>query len=676
MTRLTLALATLLFTFYSLSASKTKYKLGKVTAEELSSSHCPIDEEADSYYLFDIGKSSIDFDNSTSGKWVIKFERKFKIKVLNKEGQYAANFIIPLHDYGPNSRDELTNIKGRTYNLISGKVESVKLSSDNIKEVEVNKYLKHIKYAMPQVRSGSIIEIEYTITSDFVSLYYPWSFQHDIPVIHSEYDITIPDFLEYSTQVSGHTHFSRQELDNYNQSFVIKYDDNSGPGLPTHESFTLNSYSKHSLFTADSIQAFQPEPYISSVRDNITRVSFQLTSVQHKNSFKHNIADTWENIDYRLLNDEDFGGFLKKEKSFTEILGSLNAESPIADERLLEIYFQLKSRVQWNQYYSVYTDESASQVWKIGSANSAELNLMLCGVLNAAGISAKPVVSCTRNWGYFNRYTPSLAQINHVLVLASLGDKSILLDLTSNAPPGLIPTNSINFYGRIPGEALEESWVRLSPTQEHKTHSLINITIDPASNKVHGNYRAVLKDYAALDARNSFSSNSYKMEMQKMWNSKYPGLQIDSLVVEGFEHSINDIKTNFEFTSESSIENVGDTYLVNLKLSNQIGENPFAGGERKYPIDLAYGRDIKSNMTINIPEGFKIENLPEAQKIALPDNKGSFQYSIIQHGNLIQINSAFLLNERIFSPTDFDYLKQFYGLVIDKLNEPIVLSKL
>ena len=66
---------------------------------------------------------------------------------------------------------------------------------------------------------------------------------------------------------------------------------------------------------------------------------------------------------------------------------------------------------------------------------------------------------------------------------------------------------------------------------------------------------------------------------------------------------------------------------------------------------------------------------PEPARIVLPDGKGSFMYQVIKVGKMIQVQFRYELNESMYSSEDYPLLKQFFSLMIDKINEPLVLDK-
>ena len=56
---------------------------------------------------------------------------------------------------------------------------------------------------MPNVKEGSIIEIEYSIKDEGTGLIDEWTFQDEIPVDFSEYTTLIPEYYVYNTHFKG-----------------------------------------------------------------------------------------------------------------------------------------------------------------------------------------------------------------------------------------------------------------------------------------------------------------------------------------------------------------------------------------------------------------------------------------------------------------------------------------
>jgi hypothetical protein len=104
-------------------------------------------------------------------------------------------------------------------------------------------------------------------------------------------------------------------------------------------------------------------------------------------------------------------------------------------------------------------------------------------------------------------------------------------------------------------------------------------------------------------------------------------------------------------------------------------ENPFKPDTRQYPIDYGFPMKDRYIVTINLPEGYKVESMPENALLNLGEGMGSFRYVLSQMGNKLQLSVEFAMNKPYIAAADYANLKKFYELLIAKENEKVVLSK-
>lgn len=80
-------------------------------------------------------------------------------------------------------------------------------------------------------------------------------------------------------------------------------------------------------------------------------------------------------------------------------------------------------------------------------------------------------------------------------------------------------------------------------------------------------------------------------------------------------------------------------------------------------------------INIELPEGYKVESMPENVAYNLGESTGSYRYLISQVGNKIQLSVEFAINESFIGAGEYENLKKFYELLIAKEQEKVVLSK-
>ncbi len=181
-------------------SQKPPIKFGQIPMEDMTMTVYPKDSSAVAVILADYGHAYI---NISSVKPSLIFERHVRIKILKKEGLQWADASIPVFHDGA-IEERVSGLKASTYNLEGGKITETKLSKDGTFKEKFNRYINLVKFTLPSVREGSVLEYSYTINSDFLSNFPNWQFQYKIPVRWSEYWASIPDFFTMEKYMQGY----------------------------------------------------------------------------------------------------------------------------------------------------------------------------------------------------------------------------------------------------------------------------------------------------------------------------------------------------------------------------------------------------------------------------------------------------------------------------------------
>src|SRR6186713_1002550 len=286
MPKLFLLFIGLSFFLNSQSQDRSPVKFGKISAADLKTKIYSIDSIASAVIIADIGSSEI--TGNLKGWFSIEFKHFKRIHILNKNAYDLANVAILLYHEGDNE-EKLENLKAHTYNLENGKIVETKIDIKNsVYRSGLDK--NHIvqKFAFPAIKEGSIIEYEYTISSDFIFNLRPWKFQGDHPVLWSEYKVSIPDFFYYVFLQQGEIKKSQATRQ---QSFRVT--DASTTGHSATESFIagINDY----RMIMKSILPLKEENFTSALDNHIAKVEFQLAEFRRPLE-PQNIMGDWEDV--------------------------------------------------------------------------------------------------------------------------------------------------------------------------------------------------------------------------------------------------------------------------------------------------------------------------------------------------------------------------------------------
>ena len=665
---------------FSSQAQAPKIKFGKVSKEELLMKVYEKDSSADAVILSDIGNLHFVYNNTENHRgFEYKYTRHLRIKIFNKNAYNYANHEIKLR-HSASKQEKITNLKAVTFNLENDKIEKSKISQTDLMRKEFNDYTDITKFTMPNVKEGSVIDIKYTIQSDYLYYLRGWQFQYDIPVIWSKYYVSVPEYFNYKHNFDG-----IQKLAVYDQSkkiekFVIRWESER----PSMGNTTNNMAHKHTEeltpacnvldFAAKDVPAFKKEPFMASIDNYLFKVGFELSRIKYPNSTPKNYAKTWESVNKDLMNRSNFGGRLKTtnlpNNLVPGIINGLNTD----EEKTFAIYSYVQNNLRWNEKYHIFPQSSLRSVLKEKTGSAAEMNMLLVVMLREAGINAHPVIASTRANGLINTNQPGYNQFNYTLAYALVNQKNYLMDATTPySYPNFLPKRCLNGKARIVSENFTD-WIDLNSKTISKSIIGCNLKLDTEANftgkiqKTKTNYYACnfrydLEDYESIDKyMEEIQNSNHNLEI-----SDYEFKNVDSL------HLPIKIIYNVEITEIADV--IGEIIVFKPLNIYTNTENPFTAEERKYPINYTYPFEELYVMNYQIPEGYEVSELPSNIQVVTPDKSASFIFKTVQNGNIIQVTFKKKISKTFYMPSEYNIIKDFHNQIITKQNENIVLKK-
>lgn len=434
--------ATLKLSAQTLPAPDPKtFKFGRVNPEEFATKITGADSAASAVKLFDIGTGYFEVSH-ISGALVYAFERRVRYKIMNKNGYDLADLEIQLYNNNKGSEEKLVTLNGATYNLNNNVVIVSKMSGDA--KFSSRKDKNHVvkKFTLPNVKEGSIIEYSYKTVSDFVFQLDDWYFQSRYPCNYSSFTITIPQYYIYKTSAGGYVNIQQDKPVEVSQVFVIP-EDGQHPVATT-----VNAQGLKIHYYAQHVPAIKDESYITTISDYISKIGFELNTVQFPGATPKDYNSTWPKIIAEMMEHEHFGGFIKNNAYTGQLLTGILKDEKDPEAQMNLIFNYVKNNVKWNGIYNDYSEASdQKEVLEKKSGNSAEINLILLSLLDAAGLESYPVLLSTRNNGTHPGY-PLLSKFNNLIVSVTIDGKQHLLDATDkNNISDLISYQNLNHKG-------------------------------------------------------------------------------------------------------------------------------------------------------------------------------------------------------------------------------------
>lgn len=646
------------FTIYSQSKD---FKFGKIDISELTNMTCPIDSNAEAYVIADIGRMYYQY-NDNSGFQLV-FERKVRIKFIKNTSFEFATFRIPLYNWG--TSENTSSLKGFTYNLENGEVVKTKLTKESQFEEKITKWRKDIKVTFPNLKEGSVIDFQYSIYSDYIFNVRNWNFQKYIPTLYSEYTFEKPEYFVFKQFSTG---FVPLKVENEQSTGTIGFNNGNSYNTISYQIFVTK-------FSGSNIPAFREEKYISSPENYLSGVDLELQSIMMPRQPIKNYTKDWKSITEELLDDEDFGNQISKggfiEDTALSLKGQLTDKKAIAQK----IYSHIQARMKWDGGTRIFCNNSIKDAYKNSTGNVAEINLLLVAMLRKAGLNAYPVISSTRDNGMVLMLYPILSKFNYVVAGVEIDGKVTLLDATDPYINfGMTPYRCLNGQGYIIDKTVGRD-INFSPQGNYNVITLNQLKLN-SNGEFTGNIQKTYKAYAAAAKRNTVKSFKNNDEYLKKFQDEHQGLSVDSFEIKDLDSLAKPCLITYKNVTISNKADLTDSIIsFNPMLYEQTDENPFKSKERKYPVDYGYGYDDNYIVQIEMPEGYKVDELPKPYSMSLPDNAGKFTYNISEANGKIQLARRFIISKTIFIENEYSQLKEFYKQMIEKEAQMIVLRK-
>lgn len=612
---------TITFCFISLLFISTviaqKHNFGDVSEAEVASKMDSNFPDANAVVLYR-------YVNSYLGNYVEVYER---IKIYNEEGYDNAIIIIPYPD--------VTKVKGATYNMVNGQMVKTKLDKDLIFTDEIIKGVDIKKFTFPNVSPGSVLELSYRSTKATGA---DIDLQYDIPI------------KRISIKITNRSQIGIEILQNPRAFLKVNRNENGGV----------------TLISASNVDALEPENYVYDME--MYRSYLKINTISVTNSFQFG---NWKKLVELIMDINDFTYAFKPKNTYKDEVARIIGGEVDRREQVKQIYNYLREEMKWDDSYGIIPDQTIKETFKKKEGSMADINAVFISMLESIDITANPVLVSTKLNGI--PLTASLSAFNGLIAGVKFDDEIELFDVVGDRSSfNLLDQSLLNWQGiHINKKDKTFSWVNLTVTDLSVKSIIASATIDEdlfisgKAKERNGGYYSAIKKYQLKDLGED--------EMEDILNYDTEGLEITEIKA-SIKEKVTDV--NYEFEIENAIDEIDGKMYFSPLLFFALSENPFQKNKRNYPIDFEF--TFKKQLMINLefPENYKVESLPKATKIVLPDGNGSFTYRITSNGNTIQVSTIFQINESVFPYDKYEILKEFFKVRIAKEKEKIVLSKI
>jgi transglutaminase-like putative cysteine protease len=640
------------------SQDNVNLNFGKISLQDFNIPASPvIDSNSNAVIISDLGSTS--FIGNEYHWFSYVYKKHIRIKIINDKA--ADLFTVKIRLYGlKKNKDKLTDLKATTYNIINGNVEASNLGETDIFEDVLSPYTSVMKFTLPKVRSGSIIEYSYTITSYHSYNIPAWYFQHvRYPCLYSEYKVVFPNALRYFTVRYGLDSFS------VNKTSVIKNNRYEMGDIGVISNDIMDTWA------LKNIPPFAIEKFIGSPKDYLDKIEFFLAQTYNGQEVE-DVGSNWQSATDQLLTASYFGGAVDRENATNLFNTAENVTSgdKSLDEFARHIYYYVRDNFNCISDDEIYLENDLYEVNKKKKGNVAEINLLLVALLRQKGLQADPVLLSTTDYGKNPSDYPVLDKMNYVIGMVRLDGDTIYLDASRPYLGfGNLSIDCYNGHARIISKNGSSIYFSPEKITEQRNTSVI----------IYNNEKEKLTGSCEI-AFGNFGSEKVRRKIKEIGPDKYFDNLKSNFTVETDISTIHiDSLSRPEFPvtvkAEFKIPASGDILYLNPFMISEYKENPFKSEERRYPVLLTYPINDLYILNMEIPDGYTVEELPKSAKVSFNGDEGFFEYLIEKDQNRIQFRSHIKLDEVAFSAEDYNSLRSFFSFIIKKYSEQIVFKK-
>jgi hypothetical protein len=636
------------------------FPYGKFTPEEINMTRYDKDTTAHAVVLKEFGKTWI----STAPHTPLVFEYHTKIKILDEQAFDQGNITIPIYKIDESRYEEVSDIKAITcYKDENGNMHTVELSADKIFHVKQNRYWDAVRFAIPGLHKGCIIEYKYHLESPLVQNFRKWMFQAYIPKMYSEYETHVPAVYNYNVSLRGPYQLTKTLSKLEKDCF-------------TPSGTSLRCDCSQITYIMSDIPAFVPETDMTSPKNFMSAIYFELKDYYNMlTDSRVKVAQEWTDIDGVLKNLEGFGGQLKKNAWLKDRLKTITDDKTDDLSKAKAVYNYIQKTFRFNGLNGFVSNDGIKKSLENGIGGIGDINLTLIAALNTIGIHTEAVLLSTRENGVVNKLYPVLNDFNYVVAKANIGDQAYLLDASDLFLPfGLLPLKCINDQGRVISMDKPSYWINLTASQKKTRAFTIDLTLQD-DGKVKGSMTINSFGYEAYDKRKEIKKfNSLGAYIQNL-DSHLNGIKVVRGNTVNMDNLDQPFIERYEIELNSSINISADQMRFNPFFIDAVPENPFKLQDRTYPVDRGAEFDDRFKLTLHIPKQFAVKSLPQNISLKMPLDDGRFltDYKINDDG--FSVTHVTQFTKAVYLPVEYPDLKEIFNKIIQAQNAEIILKR-
>ncbi len=584
-------------------------------------------------------------------RWQLVSDHRRIVRILDRQGTDHAT--VRLSFYSPKGQSEGNNIrklKAMTLTKTATGVDRNEVKEENIFRKRVNENYEEISFSFAGVQDGSVLDLSYSLQSDYIRRLDRFYFQENIPVQSALIELANPAIFNYAASFTGRVPIYR-EID---QSRTGSINNNS-------------IYSSDMAFWALEVPSIKEEPYVSSIDNFRSNISFELTQYAAPGGAVKEYTTTWVEVADLMRDNTGYKEAMKGSKFYQEW-----AESYAGTDDLMTKYDwafgQVTNKVSSNGFISSNAREKPQKTVGRGDGNSAQINILLVGLCNALGMEAMPLIISEREYGSIVEELPSTQNLRHMICAVRKGNRYVYADASQlPSAPGVLPLYDLNGKGLLL-DRKDGQFVDLHTAAIGMSQFIANLVMN-SSLDVSGEVTILMAGNSTLDfikvenGKYTFDTDKYE-----------PLKDYDVKVIKVENTGRMKFRILTEVKRKEKLPSIDGIAAFSPSIDGAWQKNPFAEENRTYPVEFPYGIIQSREVNLKLPEDFHLETIPESLVVKTPDGKCMYQYTTAETEDGMTISQSLHVRQLVHGPEQYEGLRSMFEMLSKKEQEYISLA--
>lgn len=625
------------------------------TPEQLKMTSDPAAPNAAAVYLY--------YEDIVDDK--VHFHKVYaEVKILTEKGKDAFNEIEIPYEAGEAGVD-VGQVQGRTIEPDGTVVPFTgKPYQKELLKTGTEKVMEKV-FSLPDVRVGSILEYQFTISYDAYYFEPPsWFVQKDYYVHEAHYHFVPTDTHMNIVTTDAHGH--------ENSVHQLLYYQFLPQGAQVREG--LDGFD---LVVSD-VPSLEDEPYTPPIGSFSYRVLFYYSPYASGQEFWKAEGKYWS---------KDVNRFAEPSGKIKEAVAQIVSPGDTDEQKLEKIYAAVmtvdntdftREHTQQENKAEGQKDKTAADIWANKRGDSNEITRLFIAMARAAGLNADAMIVTERNHRILNQGYLDWEQLSDEIAIVKVDGREQYfdpgeryceygkLDWLHTQMLGIRQTDNGTEVAEVPGANYKDNLIL----------RVANLTLS-ANGAVQGQIRVTMNGTQALRWRHyvlSHDEEAANRAYEKEIQAGVPaGVQVKMSHFLGLTDYTSNLMAVLEVSGSMGTV-TGKRVFVPASFFEASATPLFAAQQRENPLDMHYPYIARDEVDLTLAPGLSVESVPANATIPYPQ-MAEYQAAYGGKGGSYKQERLLALGNTIYQKSEYPQLRDFFQKVGAQDQQQVVLDR-